>query len=457
MSESTKAVEFAHQNQDRFVDELISLVNIPSISTDPVHHPDVERAASYIAAQMSAVGLKDVQIFPTQGKPVVYGQFSDAGPQAPTVLFYAHYDVQPAEPLDQWHTPPFSAEVKGEYLYGRGASDMKGQLMASLKALEAVTKSGKLPVNVKFIAEGEEEIGSPHLAKFIQEHKDLLKADIALNPDAGMVAADIPTIVYGLRGLAYFELRIYGPAHDLHSGLFGGVVHNPAQVLAELIAGMHDSTGYITLPGFYEHVRELSSEERAELSRLPMSDDYYKNQTGAPELWGETGYSAQERIGARPTLEINGLLSGFTGKGSKTVIPAWAMAKISMRLVPDQDPVEIDHSLRQYLYEHTPGSVRWELDNLSGGKASLTHRDTIGTKALSRALETVWHTRPVFKRDGGSIPVVTDMQNILGVDSVLTGFALPDDNIHAPNEKLHLPTWFRGIDALIYFLNYLAE
>jgi acetylornithine deacetylase/succinyl-diaminopimelate desuccinylase-like protein len=334
---------------------------------------------------------------------------------------------------------------------------MKGQVIAALSAVESIVKQDVLPVNVKFIIEGEEEIGSPNLTAFLKEHKDLLACDFALNPDAGMIAADIPTIVYALRGLAYFELRVYGPEHDLHSGLYGGVVHNPAQALCELIAGMHDDHGRITLPGFYDRVRSLSAEERGELARLPMNEAYYRDQTGVPQVWGEEGYSPTERIGARPTLEVNGLLSGFTGKGSKTVLPAHAMAKISMRLVPDQDPAEVEKQLRQYLEQNAPKTIRWELDTMAGGPASITDPHIPGAEALSRALEQVWGIRPVYKREGGSIPVVADMQNILGVGSVLTGFGLPDDNLHAPNEKLHLPTWYRGIDALINFFYNLQE
>ena len=334
---------------------------------------------------------------------------------------------------------------------------MKGQVIAVLSAIEAIQKVSKLPVNVKFILEGEEEIGSPNLTEFLQEHKDLLASDFALNPDAGMIAADIPTIVYALRGLAYFELRVFGPAHDLHSGLFGGVVHNPAQALCELIAGMHDSNGRITLPGFYDRVHELPDEERSELSRLPMDEQYYRQQMGVSQTWGETGFTPIERVGARPTLEVNGLLAGFTGKGSKTVIPSHAMAKISMRLVPDQDPAEVHQQLIQYMEQNAPPTIQWEIVPMAGGPASMSDPHHPATEALASALETVWGKRPVYKREGGSVPVVGDMQKILSVESVLTGFGLPDDNLHAPNEKLHLPTWYQGIDALIHFFYNLME
>jgi len=273
-----------------------------------------------------------------------------------------------------------------------------------------------------------------------------------LNPDAGMITADLPTIVYALRGLAYFELRVFGPEHDLHSGIFGGVVHNPAQVLCDLISAMHDEHGRVTLPGFYDNVKDLSTEERLELSRLPIDEKYYQIKTGVSEIWGEDAYSPAERVGARPTLEVNGMLSGFTGKGSKTVIPSWAMAKISTRLVPDQNPDEVNKQLHSFLETHAPKTVHWDLISLHGGPASISDRNLPATQALMNALEKVWGTKPVFKREGGSIPVVASVKRILGVESVLSGFGLPDDDAHAPNEKLELATWKRGIDALTYFI-----
>ena len=447
----SQAIQYAHQNRDRFLDHLKQLVSIPSVSTNPQNEQDMRKAAGWIADYLSQIGIQQVQIMPTGGHPAVYGEWLNAGQDAPVVLIYGHYDVQPSQPDELWKTPPFTPTVIGDNIYGRGASDMKGQIIATLSAIESITRQGPLPVNVKFIIEGEEEIGSPHLTPFINDHQDLLASTVALNPDAGMIAADTPTIVYGLRGLAYFELRVYGPEHDLHSGLYGGVVYNPAQALCELIAGMHDDQGRVTLPGFYDHVLQLSEEERRELARLPMDEKYYRDQTGVPCLWGESGYTPNERVGGRPTLEVNGLYSGYTGKGSKTVLPAYAMAKISMRLVPDQDPAEVQQALQNYLAAKAPQCVRWELETMQGGPASMTDPHIPEAEALAKALETVWGTRPVYKREGGSIPVVADMQNILGIKSVLTGFGLPDDNLHAPNEKLHLTTWYKGIDALINF------
>jgi acetylornithine deacetylase/succinyl-diaminopimelate desuccinylase-like protein len=359
--------------------------------------------------------------------------------------------VQPVDPVELWDNDPFGADIRGENLYARGATDMKGQLMASLFALEAIKENGGLPVNVKFLFEGEEEIGSPSLDGFIADHRELLSCDLVLNPDTGMLAPDLPTITYALRGLVYFELRIFGPEHDLHSGMFGGVVNNPAQVLCELVAGMHDEKGKITLPGFYDEVRSIDDGERLELARLPLDEEFYLKQSGAPSLWGESEFSPVERVGARPTLEVNGLLSGFTGEGSKTVLPSSAMAKISCRLVPDQEPEEVHQQMLAYLAANAPNTVRYELELISVGSTAISDRESTGVKAMSEALDTVWGKRPVFRREGGTIPVVAMFKDYLDVESVNTGFSLPDDNLHAPNEKIHLPTWERGIEAIIHF------
>ncbi len=458
MSDQIKpALNYAQEHQNESLDSLKSFVSIPSISTDPQAKPDIERAAEWVAGELRRLGMEDVQILPTGGHPAVYGAWLKAGPGKPTALIYGHYDVQPVEPLDLWVSLPFEPTQRGENLYARGASDMKGQVVTSLKAVEALLRSGGLPINVKFIIEGEEEIGSPNLGEFIAGHKELLACDFAINPDTGMIGPETPTITYGLRGLAYFELRVSGPEHDLHSGLFGGAVHNPAQVLCELVGGMHDRGGRITLPGFYDSVRPLSEAERAELARLPMDEAYYLRQTGAPALSGEAGYTPYERVGARPTLEVNGLLSGFTGEGAKTVLPAKAMAKISMRLVPDQDPDEVHTQLRRYLEENAPQSVRWELIQIAGAPASISDLNIPAVAAMAKALEAVWGKRPVFRREGGSVPVVSQMHDILGIESLLTGFGLPDDNLHAPNEKIHLPTFYRGIQAFIHLFVNLGE
>jgi acetylornithine deacetylase/succinyl-diaminopimelate desuccinylase-like protein len=453
----TNALQFTQENRGRFLDELKDFIRIPSISTDPAAKADMQRAAEWVAAQLRSLGMKNVHITPTAGHPVVYAESLEAGAQKPTMLVYGHYDVQPAEPLDLWHSPAFEPTERGENLYGRGTSDMKGQVVTVLKAIEALVRTSGLPINVKMMIEGEEEVGSPNLEPFIRENKDMLACDFSLNPDTGMIGADIPTVTYGLRGLAYFEIRLQGPDHDLHSGLYGGAVHNPANVLCDLVAGMHDAQGRITLPGFYDKVRPLTEEEHAATAKLPMDEAFYLQQTGAPALFGEAGYSPNERVGARPTLDVNGLLAGFTGAGSKTVLPAKAMAKISMRLVPDQDPEEVYQQLISYLEKHAPPTVRWEVLKMAGGPASITDLNIPAVVALSQALEATWGKAPMFRRDGGSVPVVAQMHKILGVESVLTGFGLPDDNLHAPDEKIHLPTFFRGIDAMVRFIMICGE
>ncbi|GAP06483.1 acetylornithine deacetylase [Anaerolinea thermolimosa] len=446
-----QAIIYARNHHSDFLSELKDFVSIPSVSTTPEYKQEMEKAAHKVAQMASSAGLENIQIYPTSGHPIVFGEWLHAKNQ-PTILIYGHYDVQPVDPVDLWETPPFQPSLRDQYFLGRGASDMKGQIVAVFAALQSIRHTtGSFPVNIKLMIEGEEEIGSPHLRTFIEDHRSMLSCDVSLNPDAGMIAPDLPTLVYALRGLVFFELKVFGPEHDLHSGVFGGVVHNPAQALCEIIASMHDENGRITIPGFYDHVRTLSLEEREELSRLPMGEDYYLQQTGAPQLWGEPDYTPVERIGARPTLEVNGLFSGFTGQGTKTVLPAYAMAKISCRIVADQEPDEIHRLLRHYLEQHIPSTVRWELNYFGGAPASITDPNHPAATAMKKALELVWKTRPLLKREGGSIPVVGDIQKILGADSVLTGFGLPDDRIHSPNERLHLPTWFKGIEALIAF------
>jgi acetylornithine deacetylase/succinyl-diaminopimelate desuccinylase-like protein len=450
------ALQYSHNNKEQFLSSFKEILSIPSVSTDPEHAEDICRAAEWMAEQLRELGMQKVQIFTTTRHPIVYGEWLGVT-DAPIILIYGHYDVQPVDPLNLWKSGPFDPMVRGEDIFARGASDMKGQNLVMLKAVEALVKTGGLPVNIKWLFEGEEEIGSPNLESFISSHKSLLACDFAVNPDSGMIGKEYPTLTYALRGLAYFELRVYGPAHDLHSGIYGGAVHNPANALAELIAGMHDSKGRITLPNFYDKVRKLNKSERDELARLPINDTHFLEVTGAPALYGEDGFSVNERTGARPTLDVNGMLSGFTGDGSKTIIPAWAMAKISMRLVPDQDPEEVHEQLVHYLEKHATKDIRWEVNAMTGSAASISDRDNIGVQAMEKALETVWGMPPYFRREGGSIPVVKDMQNLLGIESVVSGFGLPDDNVHAPNEKMHLPTWYKGIDAIIHFLLNLKD
>jgi acetylornithine deacetylase/succinyl-diaminopimelate desuccinylase-like protein len=448
------ALDYAKEHRPAFHQKLFEFASIPSISTDPTYKDNMLSAANWVSDHLETLGFDQVGLLYTPGHPIVYGEYTRAESSLPTLLIYGHYDVQPAEPLEKWDSDPFTPEIRGDYAYARGISDMKGQISVALDALEAIRENGKYPVNIKFIIEGEEEIGSPNLPTFIQENNNLLACDFALNLDTGMVAPDLPTITYALRGLAYLEIRMWGPRQDLHSGVFGGTVHNPAQALAELIAGLHDQNGAIALPGFYDNVMPLSSEERQELARLPKDENWYLENTGAPALWGEPEYTPDERVGARPTLEVNGLYSGFTGEGGKTVLPAYAMAKISSRLVPNQDPDEVLQQFIDYCKKNIPNTVKWEVQKIAGSPPSLSNRNSRWIKAYVDAVQKVWNVPPVFKREGGSVPVVSSFQQLLGVDTVNTGFGLPTDNMHGPNERLHLPTWYKGIDALIhYFFN----
>jgi len=455
MSNLEDAIQQSSTMQEEALEDLKELLRIPSISTLPAHAGDIQLAAEWLAARLRRLGFDAVKIYPTEKHPVVYGEWLGAGPSAPTVLVYGHYDVQPPDPLDEWRSDPFDPVVEDGNLVARGASDMKGQLIAQLKAVEAMMISGGSPINLKYMLEGEEEVGSPNLRGFIQEHTDLLKCDLCLNVDLGIAAPDIPSITYALRGLSYFEIRLRVGKSDLHSGLFGGVVDNPAIVLSRLIAGMKDASGKITLPGFYDDVRPLSPDERAAMSS--MNDAWWLEQSGAIKLFGEEGYTPSERAAARPTLDVNGFLSGFTGEGSKTVLPATAMAKISMRLVPDQDPDAIHAGLHAYLEAKMPPTVEWTLREHASAKPSIVDRDSIGVQAAVEALQDIWEEPVRFVRMGGSIPVVGLIQEILAVDTIPLGFALPDDNIHAPNEKQNLTTFFRGIEVYIRFSYHLAR
>ncbi len=450
MPDLEAALVYAKDHQPDFLEEFMSFLRIPSVSTLLDHKEDMHRAAEWIANRLQRFGFDSVTVMPTGGHPVIYGEWMKAGKDAPTILFYGHYDVQPPDPLELWISEPFEPQIRGEDLFARGASDMKGQIVAHLKAVESLLSTSGLPVNLKYLIEGEEEIGSPNLGSFITENKKLLSCDLCLNGDSSILAPDTPAISISLRGLAYFEIRLQGAAGDLHSGTFGGVVDNPAIVLSKLIAGMRDENGRITLPGFYDHVRSLSDVERAEMVSMP--DEWWMEQSGASVLFGERGYTPTERATVRPTLDVNGMTSGFTGEGSKTVLPAQAMAKISMRLVPDQHPDMIKNSLEEYLNTFVPPTVSWELEAMASSPPAIVERDSNAVHAASRALEAVWGVKPVFQRQGGTVPVVGLVQELLGVDSLMLGFGLPDDNLHAPNEKMHLPNFRRGIETNIRFM-----
>ncbi len=452
MSTLDGALAYLTDHRDEFLERWKELVSIPSISTDPDHNADVARAAEWLRAHLEEYGASETRIVPTDGHPLVWAEFPADRDDAPSVLVYGHYDVQPVDPIELWESDPFEPTVREGRLYARGASDMKAQVMAALLAVRAAAAQGALPVTVRFLFEGEEEVGSPSLRAALEANAELFRADVCLNPDTGMIDPDTPSIRYGLRGLAYFELTVRGPERDLHSGSFGGIVHNPAQAIAELVAGMHDANGSVTLPGFYDRVRTLDEHERARLAKVPVTDEQARRLSGVPKLWGEDGFTVVERTGARPTLEINGIWGGYIGPGAKTVIPAQAHAKISTRLVPDQRHEEVREQLEKYLVEHAPDTVSWELTELAGGAAFICDPESPAHDAFAAALTDVWNREPILARIGGSVPVASEVEQILGMPSILTGFALPDDQVHSPNESQHIENWYRGIEALTRFL-----
>lgn len=448
------ALTYLENNYERFQNELIELLRIPSISHDPAHKADMDEAATWLADKLRAMGVNNVEIMPTAGHSVVYGEWLSHGVSAPTVLIYGHYDVQSPEPLEDWKSQPFEPDIRNNNLYARGSSDMKGQTLAAVNAVEAIIKTENLPINIKFLIEGEEEIGSKHLNEFLVANREKLKCDFSLNTDAGgMPDAETPSICYSLRGGASFALNIFGPSQDLHSGEYGGVIQNPIHVLSKLIADLHDEHGHVTVPGFYDKVRIIDAEERAEMARLPFDDAFLLKHSGAPALWGEPEFLPAERIGARPTAEV----VMFEAGQPKSAIPAKASARFAFRLVPDQDPNEVHQQFKQYLETHAPPTVKWELEFLGGGPGIITDRHAPEVIAMKTALETAFGKPPIFQRVGGGIGAVLMFKNTLGVDSVLTGFSLYDDNFHGPNEKLHLPTWQKGMAALVHFFHNLVD
>ena len=452
-----KVIDFINVNRDRYLDELKALLAIPSISALPQHAADVKRCAEWCAGEMRRIGLQNVRLIDTPGNPVVYGDWLGAS-GAPTILFYGHYDVQPVDPLDLWQSPPFEATIRDGEIYARGSADDKGQVFMHFKAVEAHMKqNGRLPVNIKFIIEGEEEVGSEHLDDFVRSHKRELAADVVVISDSGMFARGVPSMCYGLRGLVYFQIDLRGSSTDLHSGSFGGAVANPAFVLAQMIAQMKDRGGHVKIPGFYDDVRPLQEEERKAWKLLPFNERQYKKDFGIPKLEGETGYTTLERTWARPTFEVNGLLSGFTGEGAKTVLPAVAMAKVSMRLVPDQSPDKIAQLFEAYVRKIASKTVELKITRMHGGKPWMTSFDNQFVQAAGRAIEKGFGKKPIFTREGGSIPVVSTFQEELGLPSVLFGVGLPDENAHAPNEKLDVGNFHNGIIASAYLYDEIAH
>ena len=457
MSTLLDVIDHIQTSRDRYVSQMKEFLAIPSISCSPEHSGEVRRCAEWTADEMRRIGLQNVRLIETKGHPVVYGDWLNA-PGAPTILFYGHYDVQPVDPVDLWESPPFEATVRDGEIYARGAADDKGQVFMHLKAIEAhLQKGGGLPVNMRLLIEGEEEVGSAHLDEVIRDHKAMLAADVVVISDSAMFDRGVPSICYSLRGLVYFQIDLRGTTSDLHSGVFGGAVANPAMVLAQVLAQMKDRGGRIKIPGFYDDVKPLSDEERAACKTLPFNEKKYRKDLGAPRLFGESGYSVLERVWARPTFEVNGLLSGFTGEGSKTVIPAVAMAKVSMRLVPNQDPDRIADLFEAYLKKVTPKTVDLRVTRLHGGKPWITGYDTAFVRAAGRAIEQGFGKPPVFCREGGSIPVVSTFQEELGIPAVLFGVGLPDENAHAPNERLDLSNFHNGVVASAYLYSEIAN
>lgn len=459
--QTSAAVEFARTHGDRFVDELKSLLRIPSISTLPEHAGDVRRAAEFVAEELRRIGLENVRLIETtseahpNGHPLVYAEWLHAG-SAPTVLCYGHYDVQPAEPLEEWTTPPFEPTERNGNLYARGAVDDKGQMWMHVKALESLfaANGGRLPVNVRVIVEGEEEVGGEGIAAFVREHGEELRADVALVSDTEMFAPDLPTLCVGLRGMIYTEIEVRGARTDLHSGMYGGAAPNPFVALAEIITKLKDEDGHVLIPGFYDRVATPTPEELKAWKALPFDEEHYREtEVGSSELTGEPGYSVLERTWSRPTLEVHGMPGGFVGAGAKTVIPARAVAKISMRLVPDQTPAEAFAQYKKFVESIAPRGVQVEVRLIHSGDPIVVSTDNPYVQAATTTMHEVFGVETVFVRGGGSIPIVGDFVRELKIPTLMMGFGLPDDNLHAPNEKFHLANFHRGIESIVRFLS----
>jgi acetylornithine deacetylase/succinyl-diaminopimelate desuccinylase-like protein len=452
----SSGLSYAQDERARFVAELKQFVAFPSVSAQPERKADVRRCAEWLATHLRGAGLDHVRIVPTAGHPIVYADWLRARGR-PTVLVYGHYDVQPADPLAAWQSPPFEPTLRGENLHGRGASDDKGQMFTHVKAIESLLRAtGTLPVNVKCLFKGEEEIGSTHLLAFLRRHGEAMTADIAVLSDNRMLGPDRPVITESLRGGLSVELEVFGQGHDLHSGNFGGAVHNPLQALCEILVGLHDAGGRIAIPGLYDRVRQLSARERTYMRGFGPSDAAILADASAQTGWGEAGYTLYERTTIRPALTINGLTGGYQGPGTKAVIPSRASAKLNFRLVPDQDPLEIDRLLRAHVARIAPPTVRTAIRTDLAVKPAVTERNHPAVSAAAAAYQKGFGAAPVFVRSGGTIPVVNHLREILGIPSVLMGFALPDDGLHAPNEKFHLPTFFKAIATSIHFLTEVA-
>lgn len=447
---------YIEANKERFLEELFELIRIPSISAESEHKPDMVRCAEKWKELLMAAGCDKAEVMPSEGNPVVYGEKTiDA--TKPTVLVYGHYDVMPVAPLELWKTQPFEPVVKDGKIWARGADDDKGQSFMQAKAFEYMVKTGQLPCNVKFMLEGEEEIGSPSLYGFCEKHKEMLKADVILVCDTSMIASNVPSITSGLRGLCYWEVEVTGANHDLHSGIYGGAVANPINILCKMIAGLHDENNHITIPGFYDDVLVISDEERALMAKAPFDEEAYKKELDIKAVHGEKGYTTKERTGIRPCLDVCGIWGGHTGEGSKTVLPSKAYAKISTRLVANQDFNKISKLFKDYFENIAPDCVRVKVTPCHGGAAYVSPLEMKAYQAAEKAMETTYGTRPIPTRSGGSIPIVAGFEKILGTKSILMGFGLGSDDIHAPNENYPLEQFFKGIETIPYFYEYFSK
>lgn len=449
-------LEYVEQNKDRFLEELMELLRIPSVSADPKYKNDVNRAAEYISEKLQSAGADNVEIYSTAGHPIVYGE-KLIDPSLPTVLVYGHYDVQPADPIDLWNSPPFEPVIVDEKIYARGSCDDKGQMYMHIKAFELMMEKGTLPCNVKFMIEGEEEVGSDNLGVFCTENRERLKADVVLISDTSIIDNDVPSITVGLRGLSYLEVEVTGPNRDLHSGVYGGAVANPINVLCDMIASLKDENNRIVIPGFYDNVVTVSAEERAEMAKAPFDEAAFKSDLEIETTFGESGYSPSEHTSIRPSLDVNGIWGGYIGEGAKTVLPSKAFAKISMRLVPNQSSGEITELFTNHFNAIAPNHVKVKVTPHHGGEPVVTPTDSIAYQAASKAMESTFGTKPIPVRGGGSIPIVALFENELGIKSVLMGFGLDSDDIHSPNEHYGLFNFFKGIETIPLFFKYFAE
>lgn len=447
--------EYIEKNKNRFLDELYALLRIPSVSADSRHKGDVRKAAEYVRDRLKELGA-DVSLVETKGHPIVFGE-KKADPKKPTVLVYGHYDVQPPDPLDLWVSPPFEPTVRDGKIYARGSCDDKGQVYMHIKAFEILQKHDLLKCNVKFMIEGEEEVGSDNLPLFVKEYRDKLQADVILISDTALISLDQPSITVGLRGLSYMEVEVTGANRDLHSGVYGGAVANPINELSKMIAKLHDENGHVTIPGFYDQVANLTADERKALNDAPFDLSEYKKELGIEDITGEKGYTTLERTGVRPTLDCNGIWGGYTGEGAKTVLPSKASAKISMRLVPNQDHNKITELFTKHIQAIAPKSVKVKVTAHHGGQPAVTPTDSKAYAAASKAFEEVWGKKPIPTRDGGSIPIVALFKNELGLDSVLMGFGLDSDALHSPNESYGLKNFFIGIETIVAFYKHYSD